>query len=47
MNEFTQLATSMMVLVFAAIMLVVGQLYIENGAKNAFVMPVAQVLLAR
>lgn len=47
MNEFSQLASAMVVLVFAAVMLVVGQLYIESRAKNAFAIPVAQLLRAR
>jgi hypothetical protein len=36
MNEFNQLASAMLVLVFAAAMLVVGQLYIENKGKSIF-----------
>jgi hypothetical protein len=47
MNEFNQLASAMLVLVFAAAMLVVGQLYIENRGKSIFAVPASQVMQAR
>jgi hypothetical protein len=47
MNEFSQLASAMLVLVFAAAMLVAGQMYIENRAKMTFVVPVSRVMQAR
>jgi hypothetical protein len=47
MNEFYQLARAMLVLVFAAAMLVVGQLYIENRGKSIFAVPASQVMQAR
>lgn len=34
MYEVEQLATAMMVVVFAAVMIVVGHLYMENQARN-------------
>jgi hypothetical protein len=42
MNDMSQLASAMLVLVFAAVMLVVGQLYIENKSAKALTIPVAQ-----
>jgi hypothetical protein len=47
MNEFNQLASAMLVLVFAAAMLVVGQLYIENRGKSIFAVAASQVMQAR
>ena len=46
MNELSQLASAMLVLVFAAAMLVARQMYIESTAKT-FVVPVSQVMQAR
>ncbi|MDP3693738.1 hypothetical protein [Bradyrhizobium sp.] len=34
MDEFEQLATAMMVVVFAAVMIVVGHLYMESQARK-------------
>jgi hypothetical protein len=34
MNEITQLASGMLALAFAAVMLVAGQLFIEYRSKN-------------
>ena len=34
MNDFTQLATAILPIAFAAVMLVVGQLYIENRSTT-------------
>jgi len=45
MNDMSQLASAMLVLVFAAVMLVVGQLYIENRSAKTFVIPTAQASL--
>jgi hypothetical protein len=47
MNEFYQLASAMLVLAFAAAMLVVGQLYMENQAKTTYVIPASLVVRAR
>jgi hypothetical protein len=47
MNDMSQLASAMLVLVFAAVMLVVGQLYIENRSAKTFVIPTAQTSLMR
>jgi hypothetical protein len=47
MNEFSQLASAMLVLVFAAAMLVAGQMYIESTAKVTFVVPVTHTVSTR
>lgn len=47
MNEFSQLASAMLVLVFAAAMFVAGQMYIESTAKMTFVVPISRVMQAQ
>jgi hypothetical protein len=47
MNELSQLASAMLVLVFAAAMLVARQMYVESAAKMTFVVPVSRVMQAR
>jgi hypothetical protein len=42
MNDMSQLASAMLVLVFAAVMLVVGQLYIENRSAKTLIIRAAQ-----
>jgi hypothetical protein len=42
MNDMSQLASAALVLVFAAVMLVVGQLYIGNRSAKTFVVPTAK-----
>jgi hypothetical protein len=42
MNDTTQLASAMLVLVFAAVMLVIGHLYIENRSAKTLIIPAAQ-----
>jgi hypothetical protein len=39
MNEVPQLATAMLAIVFAAVMLVAGQLYIENKSARLTAVP--------
>jgi hypothetical protein len=39
MNEVTQLASAMLVIVFTAVMLVAGQLYIESRENKPVRMP--------
>jgi hypothetical protein len=39
MNEFHQLATAMLAIAFAAVMLVAGQLYIENKSARLSAAP--------
>ena len=48
MNDSMQFANAMLVLVFAAVMLVIGQLYIEgrSSVKSSVNLP-AQMALAR
>jgi hypothetical protein len=41
MNEVSQLASAMLATVFAAVMLVVGQLYIENKSARPAAVPTA------
>jgi hypothetical protein len=41
MNEVPQLATAMLALAFAAVMLVAGQLYIENNSTRLTAAPAA------
>ena len=41
MNEFHQLATAMLTIAFAAVMLVAGQLYIENMSARLQAGPMA------
>ena len=41
MNEMSQLASAMLVMVFAVVMLVVGQLYIESRSTRASIIPAA------
>jgi hypothetical protein len=43
MNDTSQFASAMLVLVFAAVMLVVGQLYIENRSEKTPIIRAAQV----
>jgi hypothetical protein len=47
MNEISQLASAMLVLVFAAAMFVAGQMYTESTAKTTFVVPLSRVMQAR
>jgi hypothetical protein len=42
MNYMSQFASAMLVLVFAAVMLVVGQLYIENRSAKTPIIRAAQ-----
>ncbi len=42
MNEMSQLASAMVTLIFAAAMLIAGQLYMESRAANASVIPAAR-----
>ena len=42
MNDTSQFASAMLVLVFAAVMLVVGQLYIENRSAKTPIIRAAQ-----
>jgi hypothetical protein len=42
MNEVPQLANAMLVIAFAALVLVVGQLYVENRSAKFSVFPAAQ-----
>lgn len=42
MNELPQMANAMLALVFAAVMLVAGQLYIKSRSAKAFLFPEAQ-----
>jgi hypothetical protein len=42
MNDMSQFASAMLVLVFAAVMLVVGQLYIENRSAKTLIIRAAQ-----
>jgi hypothetical protein len=46
MNDISQLASAMLVLVFAAVILVVGQSYIENRSTKT-VVPVTQMFPVR
>jgi hypothetical protein len=41
MNEVSQLASAMLAIAFAAVMLVVGQLYIENRSARLTAVPAA------
>jgi hypothetical protein len=41
MNEIHQLATAMLAIVFAAVMLVAGQLFIENRSARLLAAPTA------
>ena len=41
MNEVPQLATAMLAIAFAAVMLVAGQLYIENKSARLTAVPAA------
>jgi hypothetical protein len=43
MNEVHQLATVMLAIAFAAVMLVAGQLFIENRAPRLSVAPTALI----
>ena len=43
MNEMSQLASAMVTLIFAAGMLVAGQLYMESRAANASTIPAARL----
>jgi hypothetical protein len=47
MKDMSQLANALLVFVFAAVMLVVGQLYIGNRSAKTFVVPTAQASLMR
>jgi hypothetical protein len=42
MNDISQLASAMLALVFAAVMLVMGQLYIENRSMKIAVVPITK-----
>jgi hypothetical protein len=42
MNEMSQVASAMLVLVFAAVMLIIGQQYIERRSAKSFVIQAAQ-----
>ncbi len=44
MNEIDQLASAMLVLVFAAVMLVVGHLYVENRSQKLAASPPMQMV---
>jgi hypothetical protein len=43
MNEMSQLASAMITVIFAAGMLIAGQLYMESRAANASTIPAAQL----
>jgi len=43
MNEFYQLATAMLAIAFAAVMLVAGQLFIENKSARLQAAPLVSV----
>jgi hypothetical protein len=43
MNDISQLASAMLALVFAAVMLVMGQVYMENRSKKIAVVPITQI----
>ena len=43
MNEVPQLATAMLAIAFAAVMLVAGQLYIENKSATLAAVPAALI----
>ena len=43
MNEVPQLATAMLAIAFAAVMLVAGQLYIENKSATLTAVPAALI----
>jgi hypothetical protein len=43
MNEVPQLATAMLAIAFAAVMLVAGQLFIENKASRLSAAPAALI----
>jgi len=43
MNEVQELASAMLAIVLAAVMLVVGQQYLENGSKHLPMSPAAQM----
>ncbi len=45
MNEVHQLASALLILVFAAVMVVVGHLYIENRSARVPTMPAAQAFV--
>ena len=47
MNASPQLASAMLVLLFAAGMLMVGQSYTDGLTKNTFVIPASLLLQAR
>jgi hypothetical protein len=42
MSEMPQLASFMLVLVFAAVMLITGELYIQSMPAKTFILPMAQ-----
>jgi hypothetical protein len=42
MSEMSQLASAVLALVFATIMLVTGQLYIKRMSAKTFIIPTAQ-----
>ena len=44
MNEVSQLASAMLAIAFAAVMLVAGQLYIENKSARLTAVPAAQTV---
>ncbi len=44
MNEFGQLVNAMLVMVFAAVMIVTGHLFLEKGAQKMLTIPAAQMV---
>jgi hypothetical protein len=42
MSEMSQLASAMLVLVFAAVMLITGELYIQSMSTKTFILPMAR-----
>ncbi|MGA2998314.1 MAG: hypothetical protein ABSE61_27660 [Bradyrhizobium sp.] len=47
MREMSQLATAMLAVVFAAVMLIAGQLFLKSRPETAFIIPAAQALPSR
>jgi hypothetical protein len=47
MSEMSQLASAMLAIVFAAVMLIAGQLFIKSRAETTFMLPAAQALANR
>jgi hypothetical protein len=47
MRESSQLASAMLAIVFAAVMLIAGQLFIKSRTETAFILPAAQALPSR